>query len=186
MSMLKKILLASLALLTVPAFAQEQIEVNYSYDGNANLSSIRAAVKLGEFSDSRSVDNPNLIIAQGLGSDTGYSAEAPLAEIVRDAFVQALTKGEANIVEADEEMQVVGEILDASAELVDQDGVESIQITIRTSIELQRGGRSLFDTTLFGRGVAPADEGLAAAVHAALNRMVRELTGDDYFLMRLN
>lgn len=183
--MIKRILIASLALFTLPLGAQEQIEVNYSYDGNADLSDIRSAVKISEFSDSRSIDNPNLVISEGLGSATGFSAEAPLAEIIRDGFIQALSKGGANIVDADEEMQVVGEITESSAEIVDRDGVESIQLTIRTAIQLKRGSRTLFETNLFGRGVVPADEGLAAAVHASLNRMIRELTGDDYFLMRL-
>ncbi len=178
-------LFASLLFLTLPLQAQESITVDYSYSGNANLSSIRPSLRIADFTDSRGVDNPNLVVASGLGNAEGLAAEAPLADIVRDAFVQAFTAGGVDLVESGEEMIVAGEVTESQVQVVERDGVETIQLTIRTSIELQSRGRTVYDTNLYGRGNAPLDAGLAAAVHAALDRMVRDLTNDDYFMIEL-
>jgi len=158
--------------------AQESITIGYNYEGSRNLGSIRPSLHFAEFSDSRSVDDMALVAP-------GYVAEAALAGIVRDAFIQAFTAGDAEIDNADADMIIAGEITDSSLQVVDRDGTSSYQLTIRTRIELQGRGRTLYDTSLFGRGVAPVSEGLAAAVHASLDRMIRDLTRDDYFMIEL-
>ncbi|MBT8145657.1 MAG: hypothetical protein KJN90_02325, partial [Gammaproteobacteria bacterium] len=76
-----------------PAFAAEEIAVNYLYEGNvrtdfSNMS--RGPLKVGEFTDSRG-GNPNLI-TDGAG---GFVADRALTEIVRDALIQGLEKGNA-------------------------------------------------------------------------------------------
>lgn len=172
-------------LLALPLHAQESISVDYSYSGNANLSSIRPSLRIAEFSDSRGLDNANLVVASGLGNANGFAAEAPLASIVRDAFVQAFTAGGADVVDSGEEMVIAGEVTASEVQVVDMNGTDTIQLTIRTSIELQGRGRTIYETNLFGRGSAPLAEGLASAVHAALDRMVRDLTNDDYFMIEL-
>lgn len=181
---LLSLLLATLCATAV--HAQEDIRIDYSYDGNARLSNVRPALRFAEFTDSRGVDNPRQLISSGLdGSGDGYQAEAALAELVRDAFVQAFEKGGATLVDSGEEMQIAGDVSMAAAELVDRDGVESIQFTLRTRIQLQGRGRTIYENNLFGRSVVPAADGLAAAVGAALDRMIRDLTSDDYFLIEL-
>jgi hypothetical protein len=185
MSRVISLLLASLALFSVPAIAQESVTINYEYTGNASLSSIRPSIQFAAFTDSRGLGNPNLLVAEGLGSTNGIAAEAPLVDIVRDAFVQAFTKGGATVVDTDGEMTIAGEISESSVEIVDRNGVESIQLTIRTAISLQSGGRSIYSNNMFGRGVVPATEGIESAVHAALDRMIRDLSSDDYFMIEL-
>ncbi len=182
---LPTILLATLALLNTSAIAQESVSVNYEYTGNASLSSIRPSLEFAPFNDTRGLANSNLIVAEGLDSAGGYAAEAPLADIVRDAFVQAFSKGGATVVESAGEMTIAGEISESSVEVVDRNGVESIQLTIRTTISLQNGGRSLYSNNMFGRGVVPLEEGLVSAIHAALDRMIRDLSSDDYFMIEL-
>jgi hypothetical protein len=63
--------------------------------------------------------------------------------------------------------------------------VENIQITFRTKIELTSQGRVVWQTTLFGRGRAPVEEGVVPVIQEALSRTIRELVGDDYFKMEL-
>ena len=182
--MLHRILLACLAIFSFSLQAQESIEINYVYEGNADFSGIRPPIRIAEFTDSRGVD-ANLVIASGLNSDSGYSAEAPLTDIIRNAFVEAFTKSGVNLVDSAEEMVINGEITQTDAVIVDRQGVESIQLTIRFNVQLRGGGRTIYETAMFGRGVVPSSEGLAAAVHSALDRMVRELSRDDYFLIEL-
>ena len=43
----------------------------------------------------------------------------------------------------------------------------------------------MWENTLFGRGTVPESEGVVAAVNASLERLVRELFNDDYFIIEL-
>lgn len=183
--MMYRMLIACLTLLSFSVQAQEAIEINYDYSGSANFSSIKPTIGFAEFTDSRGVDNPNLVIASGLDSDQGYAAEAPLTDIIRNAFMDAFAKGGAKVADTGGEMTVAGDISQTDAVIVDRQGVESIQLTIRFNVQLQDGGRTVYQTNMFGRGVVPAGEGLTAAVHAALDRMIRELSRDDYFMIEL-
>lgn len=182
--MINRIFLVSLTLLSLSLQAQESVEINYNYEGNANFSGIKPTLRIAEFTDSRGVDG-NTIITTGLGSDGGYTAEAPLAEIIRSGFFTAMSMSEVTLVDSGEDMLITGEISQSDAVIVDRQGVESIQLTIRFNIQLRGGGRTVYETAMFGRGTVPVEEGLAAAVHASLDRMIRELSRDDYFMIEL-
>lgn len=173
------------SLYALSAQAQQEVTVDYVFEGNINLSDIRSTLQFAEFTDGRDTDNPKLITSAALGdASDGYQAQAPLAELIRDAFVQGFSKGGVDM-PADAEMTVTGEIVGSDAAIVDRGGVESIQLTLRTRIELQEGNRTLYETTLFGRGTVPVEEGIVAAVRSSLDRMVRELSRDDYFMIEL-
>lgn len=185
-----RILFLLLALSSASVLAQENVEVNFEYTGDhrVDLSKIRAPMKIAAFTDGRGGDNARLITDADLGNSAasgGYQAEADLADIIRDALVQGFEKGGATLVESDETMSIVGNLVSSEATLVDRGGVPSIQVTLRTNVQLQGGGRMIWQTTLFGRGIVPASEGLVAAIHAALDRSIRELVQDDYFVMEI-
>ena len=170
--------LFSVLLFAGAASAAEDITVDFTYERNVNIGTIAATLALPEFVDERGLDDPNLVTAD-------YRAKAPLAEIMRDAFAQGFNKGGVEFVESGEDMQVVGTIMSSELETVDRGGVPTLQLTIRTGIQLRGGGRTVWETTLFGRGRVPVEEGIVAAVNAALERTVRELLRDDYFLIEI-
>ena len=114
-----------------------------------------------------------------------YVAEIPLSEMIHTALVQGLEHGGAELVESDQDMQIRGRIVSSELRTVDRDGVESLQLTIRTHVALQGRGRTIWETTLFGRGTVPSQEGVGAALVGSLDRMVRELVNDDYFIIEL-
>jgi len=187
---LKKLFLLTVALVCLPVFAQEDISVNFQYQGthNVDLSKMRGTLQIAEFTDGRSGDNSRLITTNDLGNSAasgGYQAEEELPEIIREALVQGFQHGNAKLADADADMRIVGNLLASDTTLVEREGVPSIQITLRTNVQLQGGGRTIWQATLFGRGIAPASEGLSAAIHAALDRTIRELVGDDYFLLEI-
>lgn len=165
-------------LLSVSSFAAEQLNIDFSYERNVNIGTIQPSLKLAAFGDDRGVSDGSILTSD-------YTLNAPLADIVRDAFAQGFAKGGVELVDAEEDMQVVGTIVSSEAEMIDRGGVQNIQLTIRTAIQLQGNGRTIWETTLFGRGRVPESEGMAAAVNASLERMVRELFNDDYFLIEL-
>ena len=187
---IRTVVLLFLSLLFYQVLAQEQVNVNFSYPDtlSVDLSTMKDSMRIAGFTDSRGIENLRLITASDLGNGAaaaGYQAEKDLADIVRDAFVQGFERGGADLVETDEGKRIVGNLLASEVELVDREGVQSIQITLRTRVQLQRGDRTIWETVLFGRGVVPATEGIAAAIHAALVRTIRELVNDDYFLLEV-
>lgn len=176
----RRLLLLTAFLFSFTLYTAEDIAINYSYTGNhgVDLSGIRNSLQIGEFSDARGIDNSRLITAD-------YQAEEALPAIIRDALIQGFENGNARLVESDGDMSIAGRLLSSELQMVERDGVESIQLTMRTNVQLQRSGRTIWETTLFGRGVVPVSEGLIAAVHAGLDRMIRELVNDNYFLLEI-
>lgn len=165
-------------LFSISSFAAEQLNIDFSYERNVNVGTIQPSLKLSDFADGRDVSDGNVLVE-------GYTLNAPLVEIIRDAFAQGFAKGGVELVDEGEDMQIVGTILSSESEIVDRGGVQNIQLTVRTQIQLQGGGRTIWENTLFGRGRVPETEGMTAAVNASLERMVRELFNDDYFLIEL-
>ncbi len=172
------VLTAWLSLFSITSNAAEQLNIDFTYERNVNIGSISKTLSLPPFGDDRGVSDNKLITED-------YSAQLPLSEIVHDAFAQGFAKGGVELVESGEDMQIIGTVVASDSEIVDRNGVQTIQLTIRTKIQLQNGGRTVWENTLFGRGRVPETEGMAAAVNASLTRMVRELFNDDYFLIEL-
>lgn len=172
------IVVSLFALLPITSWATEELNIDFTYERNVNIGSISSVLSLPAFNDEREVSDKTLITDD-------YRAQKPLAEIVHDAFAQGFAKGGVDLVDSGEDMQVVGTVTESGMEIVDRGGVQSIQLTIRARIQLQNGGRTVWENTLFGRGTVPESEGVVAAVNASLERLVRELFNDDYFIIEL-
>jgi hypothetical protein len=172
-------LLVTVALLATSTYGAETLSVDYDYTGNHNtdFSGFSADLKIEEFGDNRGGD-PSLIAGD-------YSADAPLAAIIRDALIQGFEHGKARLSDADDALRIAGNIVSSDIRTVNRGGVESLQLTIRFNVQLRGRGRTIWETVLFGRGVVPVDDGIEAAVNGSLDRMIRELVGDDYFLLEL-
>ena len=177
------------ATFAVSSSAIEDIVVDYSFQGSAptNLSNMKATLHFAEFIDSRSGADANLLTDKdlGLGSADGYQLDQAAAEVVRGALLGAFTSADAKLVDSDGEMYIAGDLLGIDAQIVDRAGVESIQITFRTNIQLRSGSRMVWQTTIFGRGTRPAEEGIQATIHAAMKRTIDDLLLDDYFLAEI-
>ena len=170
--------------------AAEQLALEYTYDNshNVSFSGMRGTISVGEFSDGRDAD-PAFITDDSLGdsgNQGGYAADKAITELVRQAFLEGFQHGEAKLAEHGQaDMALQGELTRIDAEIVNRGGVDNIQITLRTAVQLVGNGRTIWQTNLFGRGRVPVEEGVIAAMHGALNRMVRELVSDNYFTMEL-
>lgn len=175
---LHKLALATLTLIALPTLAAE-ISVNYTYNGNHNtdFSNLRVSLNIAEVTDDRGED-ANLIAGD-------YSSDTPLTEIIRNALMQGFEYGGAELAGNDADMQLAGRIISSQLQTVDRNGTESLQLTIRTNVALQGRGRTIWETTLFGRGTVPLSDGISSAINAALDRMIRELVNDDYFLIEI-
>lgn len=177
------------SMLAMPAQSEPaKLEIDYTYSGNhgVDFSKLRGGpFRVAKFTDSRNLDNANLITDQALNNSDnqeGYEAEKPLADIIQNALVQGFLAGNASLVEADESKRLEGELIEATAQVISGDDGDIIRITMRVAVKLQSSGRTIWQTTLFGRGNAPASEGLKASVTKSLDILVRGLLRDDYFL----
>ena len=170
---LRSLIFALSTLLAATSFAAEQVHVSYQYDGNhrADLSRARGSLQLGEFSDERGLEDGRIIVG-------GYQAEAELANLLREALFQGFEHGNAPLVESEGDFVVAGSLTSIETAEVD----EGVQLTMRVNLQLNRGGRTIWQTNLFGRGAA---QNIGEATHAALTRLIRELMNDDYFLIEL-
>jgi hypothetical protein len=168
---------AVMSLILSPAFADETITVNYVFEGDHQVdftSMGRGPLRIGEFTDGRGVDNP-MQIADGIVADKA------LSDIVRDALVQGFLQGNAGLVDSAENLVLEGSIVSSETTV----SGENLQITIRTSVQLRNSGRTIWEAVLFGRGSAPLAEGANPALKDALDRTIRSLVLDDYFLMEV-
>ncbi|MFM1897728.1 MAG: hypothetical protein RLZZ385_2802 [Pseudomonadota bacterium] len=177
-----KIVVLLTALLGCTAVFAEDVSVNYvfSEEIRADLSKMpRGPLKVAAFGDSREGGNPNLIAGD-------WNADKALAAIVQDALVQGFTKGKAALVDSGENMTLEGSIASTALETAETNGQTMLRLTIRTQVRLQgSGGRTLWQTTLFGRGESAQADGITPALHEALDRTVRGLLQDDYFLIEI-
>lgn len=166
----------------------EKVEIDYNYEGNgrSTFSNLKGTLQIGAFSDERQIEDYSMITDVSFGGDTGgYYAESAIAQIMQSAFEQGFTKNGAALVDADPDFTISGSILAVDATTIDRAGVETIQITFRTKLELKTQGRVAWQTTLFGRGRAPLEEGIVPAVQEAISRTIGELVADDYFKMEI-
>ena len=179
---------ALVSLSTASLFAAEEVSVQYKYEGDHGIdfSAMRGSFSVGTFTDDRGIENGKLITDSDLGSGNGgYVAEEELSVLVQDALAQGFTSGGAELVTADADMSLSGSVLSTEAQIIERDGAQLLQLTIRASVQLRTGSRTAWQTTLFGRGRVAVDEGMAVAVRASLDRIIRELVLDDYFLQEV-
>lgn len=172
-----------ISLFSIPALAVEDVVVNYEKQGSprADLSGMEISLHVAEFTDDRSVDNPRQISGAKLLDADGFQAEKSLTVILQDALKSGLKNANANVVDSGGDRFLQGNLTSSKAKLIERDGVEMFELTLRVSVQLMEDSRTVWQVKLFGRGRTPASEGMAAAFRAALDRLNNELIGDGYF-----
>ena len=184
---LASVLTAISALAVGSVSAQSEIEIATAFSGGklTELSGMKTTLSVQPFADEREVSDPRVIFTGELADGGLAMASRPLAEIVGEAMHSAFAASDARLAGDEAGMRLAGTLVATTAALVDRAGVESLQLTLRTSIQLVEGTRIVWQTNLFGRGTVPLSEGAAAALSKALDRLIEELLIDDYFLAEI-
>ncbi len=178
---------ACLGFFSASVIAAEDLVINSKMEGapRSDLSSMKVSLRIAEFTDGRSIDNPRLLTGANLLGADGFQVEKAVSEIIQDAMISGFGNANAKLVDADGDMFLQGNLLSSEAKIIDRGGVETLELTLRTSVQLMSGSRTVWQTTLFGRGRTPTSEGMTVTVRAALDRLINELIGDDYFLAEI-
>ncbi len=167
--------------------AQEQVDLGYEFARGklTELSNMKTTLSIPAFADERDVEDPRTIITGELAEGGVALAERPFAEIVGEAMKAGFAASNAKLESEGAGFRLAGTITATEAAIVDRGGVESLQLTLRTSIQLIEGTRIVWQTKLFGRGTVPSTDGIAAATNKAIDRLIEELLIDDYFLAEI-
>jgi len=156
------------------AQAAESVVLDYSYtqsSSDPSFAKLKGPIKIASFGDTRAVEDKHLISAD-------VQAEAPLADIISAAFVQAFQNNGAALAEDDARFTLEGDLTELNTTA--KDG--GVEVQLRTKVLLKDSGRTLWENVLFSRA---AGETVADAMRTSINKLVQELLLDDYFLMEI-
>ena len=142
-----------------------------------NIGSISPSLHLAPFADERGLADPNTIVEK-------IGQQLPLADLIRDAFEQGFNKGGVEFVDEDADMEIVGTLLSSELETVDRAGVPNLSSPFALALSFAAAAQHLVDHAVWARarsgGGRPWQRG-----QCSLERLVRELLRDDYFLLEL-
>ncbi len=174
--MKKYLLIGALALSCLPPVqANHEIVLNFSYSASASdpsFANLKGPLRIAAFVDQRALENKRLL------STDGAQLEAPVAEIISAAFVQAFSENAAKPVAENERFTLEGSLTELS--VADKDG--NSEVLIRAHVALKDGSRTIWESPLVSRASAA---NLPDATRNSINGLVKQLFLDDYFLMEL-
>ncbi len=154
--------------------AAESLVLDYSYtqsSSDPSLAKLKGPIKIASFGDTRAVEDKRLISAD-------VQVEAPVADIISSAFVQAFQNNGAALAEDDARFTLEGDLTELNA--ISKEG--GVEVQLKAKILLKDSGRTLWENVLFSR--AEGDTA-ADAMRTSINKLVQELLLDDYFLMEI-
>jgi hypothetical protein len=173
------------------AFTVHDVNVNYSYEkpAKADLSSSTETLRIAPFTDTRGNPNPRMLMnAQNMhGSTTtgGWQAEKPVADIVRDGFVQALTAAHAHIVAESDSMVLTGELVDYHYTVIQEfwKGTAVTKMIVKLRLNSEKSGVTLWNDTLSAtiNYRAASSPGEDVLFKLTLDNLMDQLTDSDLF-----
>jgi hypothetical protein len=154
--------------------AAENLVLDYNYTRSASdpsFAKLKAPLHIAAFGDSRTVVDKRFI-------STDVQLEAPVADILAAAFVQAFEQNGAALAEDDARFTIEGNITELNT--TTREG--GIEVVLRAKVLLKDAGRTRWENVLFSRATG---ETVADAMRISINKLVQELLLDDYFLMEV-
>ncbi len=133
-----------------------RVDYKYTKAAAADFSSSPEKLKIGNFSDSRDMDNPRMIThSQNMYGNTmsgGTQAEKPIAEIVRDGVVQGLTAAHAHLVDDDPSLVLSGDVMEYGYTIVQGlwTGTVNTKLTVKLKLA-STSGTTIWSDTLLGK-----------------------------------
>lgn len=190
---MKKLLLTLFLLAILPgcAFTVHDVKVNYKYDKPATTSLSSVALNMGEFKDSRNIENTRMIMNQknGYGQTTtgGWQAEKPLVEIVKDGITEGLIKSGAITDASNINMILSGQLLgfDGDVKMGAWSGSYTGKVTMKLQLTENGTGKIIWRDTFVGSGEAEGGEGIESIVKVSIDNLVDNLLKDEYFIQQV-
>ncbi len=154
--------------------AAESIVLNYSYtqsSSDPSFAKLKGPVKIASFGDTRATEDKHTI-------SPDVKVEAPVADIISAAFVQAFQNNGAVLAKDDTKYTLEGDLTELN--VTTKEG--GIQVQLRARVVLKDSRRAIWENVLFSRATG---ETVADAMNTGIDKLVQELLLDDYFLMEI-
>ena len=169
------------ALSTFNSFADEQINLEYQYQGETGVD--LGAIRGGPLAIKAFTDHRNEPVSQGIqrigGEPIILTLLAPHA-LVHSAVVGAFTSSGASLAEGDARLSLEGKLIDMTV----QDTATGLEVLIRCELTLINQGRNAWQSAVVSRASVEGKD-VSTAIALGLDRLVTELFRDDYFLIEL-
>lgn len=184
--------LSFLVFLAGCAFSVYDVNVDYNYDNPVKTRLDSISLNIGEFKDSRNLENPRMIMNQtnGYGQTTtgGWQAEKPLADIVKDAVTDGLKKSGAVVDNNSENMVLSAELLgfDGGIKMGAWVGTYFGKISVKMQLMNKQTGDVIWRDTFVGNGEAKGNQGVASVLKISLDNLVDNLLTDEYFIQKIS
>jgi len=170
-----------LTLSALHTFADEQINLEYQYQGETGVD--LGAIRGGPLAISAFTDHRKEPVAQGIqrigGEPVFLTGLAPEA-LVRSAVLGAFTSSGASLAESDARLSLEGKLIEMSV----QDTATGLEVLIRCELTLNNRGRNAWQSAVFSRTSVEGKD-VSTAIGLGLDRLITELFRDDYFLIEL-
>lgn len=171
--------LVSLSVLS--SFANEQINLEYQYQGETGVD--LGAIRGGPLAISAFTDNRNEPVAQGIqrigGEPIILTGLTPHA-LVHSAVLGAFTSSGASLAEGDARLSLEGKLIEMRV----QDTATGLEVLIRCELTLTNQGRNAWQSAVISRTSVEGKD-VSTAIGLGLDRLITELFRDDYFLIEL-
>lgn len=185
-------LLVALLLLSGCFVNVRTVQVGYQYAGPTGDALSGRAVSVGRFVDMRGEEYPGMLVhmrnQSGAVTRSGWQAERPLAEIVREGLMEGLTAHGLLVRDAGAGTVLSGEIISYEHRVIQGfwSGTVDGVLTVRLQLMEESTGRILMRETVVGTGRVPGGRGvIQEAFRASLNDFVQRLASDEYFMRHL-
>ena len=187
-------ILLAISLTTGCAFTVHDVNVDYQYDKPVSSDLSFANIEVGDFSDTRDVENPRMIMhmKNGYGQTTsgGWQAEKPINEILRDAVIDGLGDAGANLMTSGGNLLLSGELLEVEGEIIMGAWVGSYKGKVSAKFQVKNNstGKIIWRDTFIGSGEVKGGKGSGpeTSLKVALDDLVTDLLNDEYFLSKLS
>ena len=183
-------ILIAAAMISGCAFTVHDVNVDYKYQQPTPLRASGAKVNVEDFSDSRGTSNPRLIMnmknLNGHTTTGGWQAEKPLAEIVRDGVIQALTTAGATI-QSGSNIDLSGQLQDFTSEIImgAWDSELRGKLTFKLQLKQAGSGTVLWKDTIIATGAVNGKVGAPALFRETLDNALKGLMSDNTFIQQL-
>ena len=165
-----------------------RVDYKYTKAPAADFASSPEKIRVGNFEDSRGMDNPRIIMhSKNMYGNTmsgGTQAEKPVAEIVRDGVVQGLTTAKAHVVDDDPSVILSGDLMEYGYTVVQGlwTGTANTKLMLKLKLT-SKTGNTIWSDTLLGKASyhAAMNPGEDALFRLTLDDLVERLQKDEDF-----
>lgn len=175
------------------AFSVHQKPINYNFSGELNQNTQKSYSKklqVGDITDIRDVTTPKMIMnmrnLNGERTTGGWEAEKPIAEIVKDAFIQGIQTSNLKMADTGD-LLMTGEVVNYIGEgrMSGLSGTFEGKLTVKIQLRDMTENKIIWRDTFIGQASIKKGDYITDGFRSSLDSLVANVLTDEYFLQQL-